>query len=143
MARMHEILGVEPGELFRIPHRDKYRLFYVDCRGDLCEVENCTDVRRGSILQDAINHGIIRRPRYTPEQVEQLKALKVLGFEKGWMAKDKDGEVCAHKVIPYKNIDYWISAGNVTTLPDCGLVSWSDTEPLSIAQALKDAEVEG
>ena len=141
--RMHEILGVEPGERFKIDgHQWEFAL---DSKGAVKYGKNMETFAFSDIAAEIINHPerIIRKPRLTGEQAETLKALKVLGY--AYVTEDEFGPVCAHEYLPAKRNTAWRSNGSVwkdshKRLDD--LVSWSDPEPLDIVQVLKDAGVE-
>ena len=145
--RMHEILGVEPGEAFCFD-AEKYK-YMVSNQGYLLYDKfgvGWTDVTSIDRLTEIINHPdriirIIRKPRLTREQFEVLKALKVLGCK--WMAKDENGSCYGYTVKPMKSIGGWYG-GNYIFADGVSnslspLVSWSDPEPLNIVQTLKDA----
>lgn len=144
MARMHEILGVEPYEDFKV--KGQAGEYCLDKNGDPLQTifeGNRIGGVYGFVITAAINHGIIRRPRYTPKQAEVLKALKVIGYADGFLTKDSDGTVFAHKTKPYKGCEEWLGSKTYSFIPgNIGLVSWDDDEPLSIAQALLDAGVD-
>lgn len=147
-TRMHELLGVEVNERFRIAGYSRSEKFYLLGNGTLT-----TDraVCYQGVLVEIINHPecIIRKPRLTEEQVKQLGALVV--FDRPWIAKDKDGSVFAFKNKPGRNENkaMWIIDrlyGDAWLLPEdsalADLVSWSDPEPLDIVATLKAAGVE-
>lgn len=144
-TRMHEVLGVETGERFRLKNNPHGNEWFVSENGMM--IMDCEDgVARSGVhnVFSAINHGIIRRPRYTPKQAEVLKALKVIGYADGFLTKDSDGTVFAHTTKPYKGCEEWLGSKTYSFIPgNIGLVSWDDDEPLSIAQALLDAGEEG
>ena len=84
-------------------------------------------------------------PPLTDEQREQLKAIWTLGGR--WLARDKDGSTFAFGYKPVKSNDWlsWIMSNDdkrenlfsvYRDLEVCGLVSWSDPEPLDIGKAL-------
>ena len=85
----------------------------------------------------------------TDKQVEIFKALNLLGFK--YIAKDSDGKIYAYTDRPEKFQAIWFFAiGECITIKHLragvfdaisSLVSWSDTEPLCIAEALEQAEV--
>lgn len=107
--RMHEILGVEPGEEFCFDS-EKYK-YMVSDQGYLLYDKfgvGWADVMSIDRLTEIINHPdrIIRKPRLTGEQFEVLKALNVLGYK--WMAKDENGLVrcgCGGKAEIVKTYD--------------------------------------
>lgn len=144
-TRMHEVLGVEPGENFRIA--GIIPEFWLDEDGEfICETDEGYDELNVADVVDAINHGVTRCPRLTEEQVKRLRAL--IALEAMYLAKNKDGSVGAFINKPAKNALYWNTNDSYvfylsivgTCLSD--LVSWSDPEPLDIVQVLRDAGVE-
>lgn len=83
----------------------------------------------------------------TDKQVEIFKALNLLGFR--YIAKDADGAVYAFTERPGKGLEAWGGNGEYFSVKVLrsgvfdaisSLVSWSDTEPLCIAEALEQAE---
>ena len=140
--RMHEILGLEPlEEVTYAPRQGKqyWMKFYIDSEGVLRSTDSGMNLT-GTQTAEIINHPeyIIRK-----EQVEALKALKVLGY--AYVTEDEFGPLCAHEYLPAKRNIAWRSNGSVwkdsrKRLAD--LVSWSDPEPLDIVQTLKNAGVE-
>lgn len=85
--------------------------------------------------------------RLTDKQVEIFKALNLLGFR--YIAKDADGAVYAFTERPGKGLEAWGGNGEYFSVKVLrsgvfdaisSLVSWSDTEPLNIAEALEQAE---
>ena len=86
----------------------------------------------------------------TDTQVEIFKALNLIGFR--YIAQDSDGKVYAFTERPGKGLEAWGGNGEYFDLKSkylragvldaiSSLVSWSDTEPLCIAEALEQAEV--
>jgi len=142
-TRMHEVLGVEPEERFRV--KDFNDEFFVNIHGKMMLAVPSGHLRAsGEIVAHAINHGINRRPRLTEEQVAQLKALVTLGY--GWIVKDLEGlpYACASK--PKKERDDWRGGGAFIDLypfmpTNClmDLPDWSDPDPLDIVQTLREA----
>ena len=150
-TRMHEILGVEPGERFGI-NGYASRMFWLDedgwmFWGDMDGEGTADDIYR------AITYGIIRKPRLTAEQIEILKALKALGCN--WITKDDDGRFEGWEDKPYTTAGVWCERDE-SNLESCfvnlagkkamtidGLISYA--EPLDIAKTLRDngIEVEG
>ena len=82
--RMHEILGVEPGEVFGYKNACGDEVKYnLDAQGNVFRaVEDHKRVPSPREIVDIINHPelIIRKPRLSAEQIEHLKALNLLGF---------------------------------------------------------------
>ena len=150
-TRMHEILGVEPGERFEIigctingrsyPHfLTEKGVMMLDRDAGFGEVE-----ATGAFVSAAINHGIIRKPRLTAEQVEILKAFATIGFK--WLGQEADGRVFAYWKHPRKENGGWYGSIRSTMLLEEAnavkpLVSWADTEPLDILQTLRDNGVD-
>ncbi|MBS6883913.1 MAG: hypothetical protein KH195_11740 [Clostridiaceae bacterium] len=76
--RICEILGVEAGEQFQVDNFSSAD-FHFDRNGELY-VEGTNDPEYCSAIIQAINHPdrIIRKPRWTEQEVERAKAIKVL-----------------------------------------------------------------
>ena len=149
-TRMHEVLGVEPYERFSISSTTPWhgRWLFVDECGDLREEGVKPPFDRAAVF--LVNHPecIIRKPRLTGEQVRVLEALYEV-FDFKWLAKQKDGQVMAYANRPNKSDDWygcWFSGEGdneedygwkvKASSPVCGLISWSDPEPLDIVQTL-------
>ncbi len=143
-TRLHEVLGVEPNELFVIKGSEGQ--FYLNDSGDFRFVRDLdkkiTDDVNPYSITEAVNYGITRRPRLTEEQMAQLKALVTLGY--GWIVKDLEGlpYACASK--PKKERDDWRGGGAFIDLypfmpTNClmDLPDWSDPAPLDIVQVLR------
>mgnify|MGYP000998881969 CR=1 FL=1 len=148
-TRMHEVLGVEPFEKFQVVGGYEGRNYSLDKDGWM----RWGDSNWESDVEDvynAINNGIIRLPRLTDEQEEQLRALVTLGYR--WLIKDSTDAVFAYAKMPAKQSEWWNCGGaNVRIFIDLppgiltSLVSWSDPAPLDIVQVLRQngEEVEG
>ena len=148
--RMHEILGVEPFEKFQVVGGYEGRNYSLDKDGWM----RWGDSNWESDVEDvynAINNGIIRKPRLTWEQFIILKAVKMLGCN--WFTKDDDGRIEGWEIKPRKTTGAWVE-GVGDTLKSCfvnlagakamkieQIITYD--EPLDIVQTLKDAEVEG
>lgn len=151
-TRMHEVLGVETNERFRIAGYSRSEEFYLLGNGTLT-----TDrvVCYQGVLVEIINHPerIVRtppKPRLSEEQVKQLRALVTLGYR--WLIKDSTDAVFAYAKMPAKQSEWWNCGGaNVRIFIDLppgiltSLVYWSDPDPLDIVATLKanGVEVEG
>ena len=75
--RICEVLGVEPEERFSIGQYE----YWIDQNGDMwCEAWAEGKMACGGVLCAAINHPdrIIRKPRFTEQEAEAAKAVKVL-----------------------------------------------------------------
>lgn len=74
--RLAEVLGVEVGERFDIIS-DRFNPYCVDADGCL---RDCDNSRRTFIIEKLINHPelIKRCPRWTEQEVEIAKAIKLL-----------------------------------------------------------------
>ena len=147
MARMHEILGVEPGEVFEFEARGERVKFRIDAAGNL--FRETMDHRRIPSPREVVEiinntERIIRKSRLTEEQKTELKHLAALGLK--YLTTDWEGWINARDVKPTKTTGFVFTKHFVThksragTLAD--LVSWDDSEPLDIVQALKDNNVE-
>lgn len=75
--RICEVLGVEVEEKFTIGENQ----YFIDENGDMwCVTKNGEKLRCGTAICSAINHPdrIIRKPRWTEQEVEDAKTLKRL-----------------------------------------------------------------
>lgn len=74
--RICEVLGVEVGEKFTIADTD----YWIEKNGAIFSDGNQRDLVGVSLICDVVNHPdrIIRRPRWTEQEVERAKAIKVL-----------------------------------------------------------------
>jgi hypothetical protein len=143
--RIHEILGVEPGEVFTINTLNgKYA---VNPEGMLIQVfgETINNPCEADAFayRRAINDGIIRKPRLTAEQKYALEAIyKVFGMR--WLVYDAKSDIAyasklkpeRHReneswMVPGPKMDLWVSITLVNLA--------SSTEPLDIEQTLRDA----
>ena len=147
MARMHEILGVEPGEVFEFEARGERVKYRIDTTGNL--YRETMDHRRGPSPREVVEiinntERIIRKPRLTEKQKTELKHLAALGLK--YLTTDLAGWIYARDVKPTKTSGFVFTKHFAThrscagTLAD--LVSWDDSEPLDIVQTLKDNNVE-
>ena len=144
-TRMHEVLGVEAFEQFQIKEVSGH--FFLTAAGQICSNEVGID---NNYLLHAINHGIIRKPRLSEEQADQLKALVTLGYR--WLVEERGGTVVAVNHEVKKGEVRWLltnprDSDDVVcdvhqSLSVKSLVSWSDPAPLDIVQTLRDAGVE-
>lgn len=155
-TRMHEVLGVEPGERFTINEEDFGFAFRLNEDGYLMfdddRVSKEFRITYG-LIRFAIMYGIIRKPRLTEEQVAQLKALVTLGFR--WLffthATANDSWLYATSNKPtYAELEWdgyvgWFWSGERLRIKGSPL---NDLErvcadaPLDIVVALKAAGVE-
>jgi len=142
-TRMHEILGVEPYERFEVKGRDGE--FMLDAEGAVRFGKNMEMSAYSQFTAVLINHpeNIIRKPRLTAEQKYALEAIyKVFGMR--WLVYDAKIDIAyaskmkpeRHKenelwMVPGPKMDLWVSSTLVNLA--------SSTEPLDIAQALRDA----
>lgn len=75
--RICEVLGVEPEERFSIGQYE----YWIDQNGDMwCKAGTEEKMACGGVLCNIINHPdrIIRKPRFTEQEVERAKAIKVM-----------------------------------------------------------------
>ena len=74
--RICEVLGVEVGEKFTIADTD----YWIEKNGAIFSDGNQRDLVGVSLICDVVNHPdrIIRKPRFTQQEVERAKAIKVL-----------------------------------------------------------------
>ena len=147
MARMHEILGVEPGEVFEFEARGERVKFRIDTTGNLYRAT--MDYRRTPgpcEVVEIINNTdrIIRKPRLTEKQKTELKHLAALGLK--YLTADWKGWIKARDVKPTNTTGFVFTKHFITHKSCAGsladLVSCDDPEPLDIIQTLKDNNVE-
>ncbi|SCI19831.1 Uncharacterised protein [uncultured Oscillibacter sp.] len=74
--RICEVLGVEVGEKFTIADTD----YWIEKNGAIFSDGNQRDLVGVSLICDVVNHPdrIIRKPRFTQQEAERAKAIKVL-----------------------------------------------------------------
>ena len=74
--RICEVLGVEVGQKFTILDTD----YWIEKNGAIFSDGNQRDLVGVSLICDVINHPdrIIRKPRFTQQEVERAKAIRVL-----------------------------------------------------------------
>lgn len=81
-TRMHEVLGVETGQVFYFETTSGlYQEYVLDTKGHLFRNHKTQRIESPRTMADIINHPerITRRPRLTEEQVAMLKAAWALG----------------------------------------------------------------
>ena len=105
-TRMHEILGVEPFEKFQVVGGYEGRNYSLDKDGWM----RWGDSNWESDVEDvynAINNGIIRKPRLTNEQEEQLKAYECIrcGTTTRNYEKEEEEKAAWNRVMGYKEAD--------------------------------------
>ena len=154
MARMHEILGVEPGEVFEFEARGERVKYRIDAAGNLYrETMDHRRIPSPREVVEIINNTdhIIRKPRLTYRQKIALTALANLGFI--YLTMDSAGRIEARDMMPKKFMVTWaipptfVYNQHFVMHKRCNkdlasLVSWDDPEPLDIIQTLKDNNVE-
>ena len=76
--RICEVLGVEVGEPFKVDGYGSMN-FYIDENGEACS-NYTNDPDYCTAIYQAINHPdrIIRKPRFTEQEVERAKAIRVI-----------------------------------------------------------------
>lgn len=155
-TRMHEVLGVETGQVFYFEGANGlYQEYVLDGKGHLFRNHKTQRIESPRMMADIINHPerIVRKPRPSEEQVAQLRAC-IEWFDLKWLAKQEGGTVMAFESKPHKKAIWFVGEGYEAedygwvvkeNSPICSLVSWSDPEPLDIVATLKanDVEVEG
>ena len=152
--RMHEILGVEPGERFTIIIYPAYDVVWVDRAGyPYCEVNGNSKSLPSDTLVVIINNPelIIRKPRLTDGQIEALLILRI-HFGAHWLTTDgpEDGrfvEVFSDKEKPKINKGFWFgkdwfNLGFETPIRKKIEPLLNPNEPLNIVHTLKNAGVE-
>ena len=100
--RICEVLGVEVGQKFTILDTD----YWIEKNGAIFSDGNQRDLVGVSLICDVINHPdrIIRKPRFTEQEVERAKAIKVI-YPTAYQLEeadplirvwDKEGKLLAH-----------------------------------------------
>ena len=148
MARMHEILGVEPGEVFEFEARGERVKYRIDAAGNLFrETMDHQRVPSPREVVEIINNTdrIIRKPRLTEKQIELLKALLLFSFH--YLAADMNNSLFAYGDLPERSQFCWYCSFNVLIVGEAKkellpLAPWDATKPLDIIQTLKDNNVE-
>ena len=148
MARMHEILGVEPGEVFEFEARGERVKYRIDAAGNL--FRETIDHRRVPSPREVVEiinntDHIIRKPRLTEKQIELLKALLLFSFH--YLAADMNNSLFAYGDLPERSQFCWYCSFNVLIVGEAKkellpLAPWDATKPLDIIQTLKDNNVE-
>jgi hypothetical protein len=117
--KMHEILGVKPGEVFYF-QTEKYRYMVSEYGHLLYDKQGVgwADVMSIDRLTEIINHPelIIRKPRLTPEVIEVLKIFRALGCR--YVTKDDDGRIEAWEIKPISVAGAWVE-GKGDTIESC------------------------
>ena len=148
MARMHEILGVEPGEVFEFEARGERVKYRIDAAGNLFrETMDHRRIPSPREVVEIINNAecIIRKPRLTEKQIELLKALLLFSFH--YLAADMNNSLFAYGDLPERSQFYWYYSFNILIVGEAKkellpLAPWDATKPLDIIQTLKDNNVE-
>jgi len=142
-TRMHEVLGVEPGERFTYSeYGDKE--FWLSKSGlmhRICDDGTSIPTTQGTLVL-FINHpeGIIRKPRLSEYAIDILKALKTLGYE--WVRMDNQFCMWAYNSHPYR--ENWDKKTLISgTCYGEVLPILKHKEPLDIVATLKAAGGEG
>ena len=142
-TKVHEILGLEVDEWFRLDREDLSDLKYkINSEGALIKSDGCCVMENESSWLAALINGdkkIIRKPKLTAEQLKIIKALDAVGL--GWVAKDKNSSVYAYADKPTKRADEWCPIRDYIRLPigtlQCLLPLFPDwTVPLNIKEVL-------
>ena len=152
MARIHEILGIEPGEtaVFQGSEPMEKRNIRINEVGKVEFQALYTGewyVINVSTLCYIIDHpeSIIRKPRLTEKQIELLKALLLFSFH--YLAADMNNSLFAYGDLPERSQFCWYCSFNVLIVGEAKkellpLAPWDATKPLDIIQTLKDNNVE-
>ncbi len=87
--RICEVLGVEPEERFSIGQYE----YWIDQNGDMwCEAGAEGKMACGGVLCAAINHScIIRKPRFTQQEVEDAKTIRRILRDDGKLTRSIHG----------------------------------------------------
>lgn len=140
-TRVHELLGVEPMEIFKIRgHGDDYHLSESGVLYASFHMGPMPQQHIVSLINDP--SAIIRKLPLTQQQADMLKALYTLGYP--WLVKSVYGAVYAAAKKPHKWERSWRSEDNVSICINSAesngclttLVSWDDDEPFDIAETL-------
>ena len=154
-TRMHEVLGVETGEVFTVTWNDTKKDFSLDGFGIPEDIETAgiDELRYPASGPDVVymvNHPerITRRPRLTEEQVAMLKAAWALGAR--YIAREGNSGLRLSDNAPIVLMGGRLKiADDSLTMyiesysnPLVELVKQSDPAPLDIVQVLRQNGVE-
>lgn len=145
-SNLAKALGVDDGQEFEV-HDYMGRFAIMDVNGTPMVVRpgNIKPIE-GRFIFDAIAHPewvkAIPTPRWTPAEVEQAKALLVLGF--WYLAKDGNGATCAYEDYPLINGRRWEPQcpSNYAQLPLDILLSVKPGECVALADIAGGADDE-
>ena len=117
--RICEVLGVEVDEEFTIGENQ----YFVDKSGDMwCVTKNGEKLKCGTAICCAINHPdrIIRKPRWTEQEVERAQAVKVLWPCARAVVKAESGAISVVGAPMELSVDHFPSLrpGDTVTLND-------------------------
>lgn len=89
--RICEVLGVEVGERFEVEGYDSVN-FYINANGDVCS-DYTNDPDYCTAIYQAINHPdrIIRKPRFTEQEVEDAKTIVRIHADATHLERDSTG----------------------------------------------------
>lgn len=106
-----------------------------DCKFNT-ETEFCSDEKK-----EWLNAEADKKKAFSEKDKEVIRALDKVQ----WVARDKDGRVCAYTTKPFKNTVYWDGAAfpymtliNCFSTAEFAPVKWEDDEPTSRAEILEE-----
>lgn len=136
--KLCEMFGVELKEPFNIKNyeHNPVKINYID---NIPILLNCFGVATQKNLANLIEHPelIEKIVKYTNEQKEIFKALKILGFK--YIGKDKSNDVVFYTNKPYKTGTKWdILDGDYAEISQMQnmfpFINWEDNEPFEIPE---------
>lgn len=144
-TKVHELLGVEPGE--RFTYKGYLQAFVMLADEEALRDDDGNELG-SSILVELLLHkdGIILLHRLTDEQRKVLEALLVLGFK--WVAVDEDKKACAYVCEPAIIESEWACVNESETQYGAAITARLDclrplipdwTVPLDIDKTLGEA----
>ncbi len=134
-------IGIEVGE-FGIKIRESGNLINISLFTDdlLCKDYRGLDVIKVEIQDQANKNNLLEvwnNLSFTKEEIEKIKALKILGFK--YIARDKNEGLYAYDCKPKKGSLTWYADGEVINMNDgFDQLSFFDDEPLDIEKVLEN-----
>lgn len=139
-----EILGVDTNEEFEIRTTNGNKplafRYYINEYGQFF---NADEFNSPSVGMDTINgkFKIVKIPKYTDEQKEIFKALKVLGYN--YIARDSGDVAFSYETKPEKHQYDWqsnnevcmaLETSKILNAPHLNFIQWEDEQPFEIPE---------